>query len=76
TVLFKLKPGVTPAQLADWTTSAKAMVGQIPGLIKLEANPPLASTAHRSQGYNMGLVAVLEKAADVQVYADHPAHVA
>ncbi|EXJ81651.1 hypothetical protein A1O1_07716 [Capronia coronata CBS 617.96] len=50
------------------------MVGQIPGLLKLEANAPLASTAHRSQGYNMGLVAVLEKADDVKVYADHPAH--
>ncbi|KAL2430567.1 hypothetical protein ABEF95_011148 [Exophiala dermatitidis] len=75
-VLFKLKPGVTPAQLSEWTTQAKAMVGQIPGLIKLEANSPLASTAHRSQGYNMGLVAILEKAEDVKVYAEHPAHLA
>ncbi|KAL2398025.1 hypothetical protein ABEF95_000538 [Exophiala dermatitidis] len=75
-VLFKLKPGVTPAQLSEWTTQAKAMVGQIPGLIKLEANSPLASTAHRSQGYNMGLVAILEKDEDVKVYAEHPAHLA
>lgn len=52
------------------------MVGQIPGLLKLEANAPLASTAHRSQGYNMGLVAILEKAEDVKVYAEHPAHLA
>ena len=52
------------------------MVGKIPGLTKLEANTPLSSTAHRGQGYNMGLVAVLEKADDVKVYAEHPAHVA
>jgi hypothetical protein len=50
------------------------MVGQVPGLTKLEVNTPLASTAHRGQGFNMGLVAVLEKADDVKVYAEHPAH--
>lgn len=52
------------------------MVGQIPGLLKLEANAPLASTASRGKGFNMGLVAVLEKADDVGVYAEHPAHLA
>ena len=50
------------------------MVGQIPGLTKLEVNGPLASTAARGQGFNMGLVAILEKADDVKVYAEHPAH--
>ena len=73
-MLFKLKPGVTPAQLSAWSAKAKAMVGQVPGLTKLEVNTPLASTAHRGQGFNMGLVAVLEKADDVKVYAEHPAH--
>ncbi|EXJ58526.1 hypothetical protein A1O7_05952 [Cladophialophora yegresii CBS 114405] len=73
-VLFKLKPGVTPAQLAAWTAKAKGMVGQIPGLTKLEVNTPLPSTASRGQGFNMGLVAILEKADDVKVYAEHPAH--
>ncbi|KIW95280.1 uncharacterized protein Z519_03864 [Cladophialophora bantiana CBS 173.52] len=73
-VLFKLKPGVTPAQLSAWTTQAKAMVGKIPGLRKLEVNTPLPSTAHRGQGFNMGLVAILDKADDVKVYAEHPAH--
>jgi hypothetical protein len=50
------------------------MVGQIPGLLKLEVNKPLSSTAHRGQGFDMGLVAILEKADDVKVYAEHPAH--
>lgn len=31
TVLFRLKQGVTPAQLSVWTQKAKDMVGKIPG---------------------------------------------
>ncbi|EXJ83060.1 hypothetical protein A1O1_06678 [Capronia coronata CBS 617.96] len=73
-VLFKLKPGTTPEQLGEWETLARGMVGKIPGLVKYEANTPLPSTAHRSQGYNMGLIAILEKAGDVKVFAEHPAH--
>ncbi|KAK5044928.1 hypothetical protein LTR84_010300 [Exophiala bonariae] len=73
-VLFKLKPGVTEDQLSTWTKDAKALVGQIPGLSKLEINKPLPSTAHRGQGYDMALVSILEKADDVKVYAQHPAH--
>jgi hypothetical protein len=30
-VIFKLKPGVTDAQLAEMRTAGEAMVGQIPG---------------------------------------------
>ncbi|KAH0844812.1 stress responsive A/B barrel domain protein [Fonsecaea pedrosoi] len=73
-VLFKLKPGVTPVQLSNLGVKARAMVGQVPGLRKLEVNTPLPSTAHRSQGFNCGLVAILDKAEDVKVYAEHPAH--
>jgi hypothetical protein len=50
------------------------MIGKIPGLRKVETNTPLTSTAHRGIGFNMGLVAVLEKEDDVRVYAEHPAH--
>lgn len=50
------------------------MVGKIPGLRKLDVNTPLPSTAARGQGFNMGLVAILDKADDVKVYAEHPAH--
>lgn len=32
TVLFRLKPGVTQEQLANWASTAKAMVGKIPGM--------------------------------------------
>ncbi|TVY83552.1 hypothetical protein LSUE1_G001830, partial [Lachnellula suecica] len=73
-VLFKLKPGVAATQISELKTAATAMVGVIPGLLKLDFGSPLAITAHRSKGFDQGLVAVLEKAEDVQVYGDHPAH--
>lgn len=34
----------------------------------------LASTAHRAQGFDMGLMTVMETEADVLAYAPHPAH--
>lgn len=60
--------------MTEWITLAKAMVGLIPGLLKLEANTPLAATAHRSQGYEVGLISVMEKQGDLKVYAEHPVH--
>lgn len=73
-VLFKLKPDTTKDQVSELESTVKGMVGQIPGLIKIDFGPPLESTAARAQGYNAGLIAVLEKPEDVKVYAEHPAH--
>lgn len=44
------------------------------GLIRLDFGAPHASTAHRAQGFELGIVAILEKPGDIQVYAEHPAH--
>lgn len=44
------------------------------GLIKLDAAPPLPVSAMRAKGYDLGLVAVLDKPETVPVYAQHPAH--
>ena len=65
---------MTPSQISEFVTVAKGMVGKVPGLRKLEANTPHISTAHRGQGFNMGIVAVLDKGEDIKVYAEHPAH--
>ncbi|KAI1100862.1 hypothetical protein F4804DRAFT_317751 [Jackrogersella minutella] len=73
-VLFRTKPGVKQDSLQEFTKRANAMVSQIPGLLKINVGPPLAVTAHRSKGFDMGLVAVLEKQEDLAVYATHPAH--
>lgn len=74
TVLFELKAGVSPAVLAEWKQLAQSMVGKIPGLIRVDLNPPHPSTAHRAQGFDMGLVAILDKPETLKVYAEHPAH--
>ncbi|KAE8378611.1 hypothetical protein BDV26DRAFT_261194 [Aspergillus bertholletiae] len=73
-VLFRLKQGVTQAQLASWKKLSQGMVGQIPGLRSLKTNQPLPISVPRAKGFDLGLVAVLEKPEDVAVYAVHPAH--
>lgn len=44
------------------------------GLVSMETNQPLPISVPRAKGFDMGLVAVLEKADDVAAYATHPAH--
>ncbi|KAF2480808.1 hypothetical protein BDY17DRAFT_302428 [Neohortaea acidophila] len=73
-VLFKLKPEAGPEKIQEFEAMAKGMVGKIPGLREMAVAPPLESTAHRGQGFNLGLVATLEKASDVKIYAEHPVH--
>jgi hypothetical protein len=65
---------VSQSQIAILTQTAKEMVGKIPGLVSLEAGQPLSICIPRAKGFDMGLVAVLEKAEDVATYAVHPAH--
>ena len=50
------------------------MVGQIPGLQRIDLNVPDPISAARAKGYNMGLVAILDKPETITVYAQHPAH--
>ncbi|KAL4900302.1 hypothetical protein BDW74DRAFT_96205 [Aspergillus multicolor] len=73
-VLFRLKQGVTPAQVKTWMSIAENMVGKIPGLVSLKAGGPLPICVPRAKGFDMGLVAVLEKPGDLEGYAVHPAH--
>jgi hypothetical protein len=75
-VLFRLKPHITATspEVAKFTSIAKAMVGKIPGLSKLDVGPPEPSTAARGQGFNMGLVAILDRRETIKVYAEHDAH--
>ncbi|KAL4956761.1 hypothetical protein BDW69DRAFT_181325 [Aspergillus filifer] len=73
-VLFRLKPTVTPEQITHWTTLAKNMVGKIPGLLDLKTGSALPICVPRAKGFNMGLVAILEKESDLEGYAVHPVH--
>lgn len=49
-----------------------AMVGQVPGLQRIDFGPPVLPT--RAQGFDLGLVAILDRTEDIKVYAEHPAH--
>ncbi|RAK96835.1 uncharacterized protein BO80DRAFT_496790 [Aspergillus ibericus CBS 121593] len=73
-VLFRLKKGVSASDVEAWNELGRGMVGKIPGLRELHINAPLAMTASRAKGFDMGLVAILEKPEDLQVYANHPDH--
>lgn len=42
--------------------------------MSLEANSPLPISLPRSKGFNMGIVAVLDKKETIAEYAVHPAH--
>lgn len=44
------------------------------GLQYVDIGSPLPATAHRAKGYDVSLVAVLDKPEDALVYAEHPAH--
>ena len=40
----------------------------------MDVAPPLPSTKSRGKGFDLALVAILEKPEDVKVYAEHPVH--
>ncbi|KAJ5771036.1 uncharacterized protein N7511_003087 [Penicillium nucicola] len=73
-VLFRLKPGVTSAQVAAWKEVCQGMVGKIPGLQSIQSGPPLPISIPRAQGFDMALIAVLDTPEHIATYAVHPAH--
>ncbi|KAL2203786.1 hypothetical protein CC79DRAFT_1400062 [Sarocladium strictum] len=73
-VLFKLKPETSVEVIEQMRTAGNAMVGIVPGLRSFHLGPPLASTAHRAQDFDMGLVTILDTEEQVLGYATHPAH--
>ncbi|OAP54579.1 hypothetical protein AYL99_11027 [Fonsecaea erecta] len=73
-VLFKLKPNVKESEIDELKEALTGMVGKVPGLIRADIAPPHISTAHRSQGFNMGLVAVLDGPETIKTYGEHPEH--
>jgi hypothetical protein len=65
-------PGLTrPIHLGN---TMNLHTGKNAGLLEFYANSPLAMTASRAKGYDMGVVAILEKPEHVQTYGTHPAH--
>ncbi|KAJ5018896.1 hypothetical protein K4K57_002952 [Colletotrichum sp. SAR 10_99] len=73
-VLFKLKPNTDSSRISEMRAAGDAMVGVVPGLRSFTLGPPLASTAHRAQGFDMALMTVMDTEEQVLAYAGHPAH--
>lgn len=47
---------------------------KLQGLQKIDMGPPIPATAARAKGFDMGLIAILDKPEDLKGYAEHPAH--
>ena len=75
-VMWKFKPEIPEEKKSELKAAMKenlvSLVGRVPGLLSLEfVENPLPSSTH-----DVALVSILEKAEDIAVYANHPAHVA
>ena len=75
-VMWKFKPEIPEEKKSELKAAMKenlvSLVGRVPGLLSLEfVENPLPSSTH-----DVALVSTLEKAEDIAVYANHPAHVA
>lgn len=75
-VMWKFKPEIEEERKAQLKSAMKenlcSLVGKVPGLLTLEfVDAPLGSSTH-----DIALVSTLEKAEDITVYGQHPAHVA
>ncbi|KIW18464.1 hypothetical protein PV08_02752 [Exophiala spinifera] len=73
-VLFKCKRGTGPQELAQFSQSAKQMLGQIPGLLAVEVGQALEFTKPFAHGYDVGAVVTFAMPEDVEVFAKHPLH--
>ncbi|KAL6237520.1 hypothetical protein BDW75DRAFT_238307 [Aspergillus navahoensis] len=72
--LFKLKPDADPERISLWQKLAHAMVGKVPGLLELQAGPPLEFTARMAKGFDMGVVALVDYMESLATMFTHPSH--
>ena len=75
-VMWKFKEEIPeekrPEIKAAMKENLNSLVGKVPGLVEMNfVEQPLSSSTH-----DVALVSMLEKAEDIAVYANHPAHVA
>ncbi|KAH8695655.1 stress responsive A/B barrel domain protein [Talaromyces proteolyticus] len=71
--LLRLKPEASRSQLEEWSQKAKSMVSKVPGL-SLHINQPLPLSVSRCEGFDMGMVAVLLSADNIEGYITDPSH--
>jgi len=73
TVSFRWRQGVTESDVASLTQALMEMAASIPSLRSYIAAPNLHL---RPGGADYGVVAIVDDAAALDAYLDHPAHIA
>ncbi|KAB8219493.1 hypothetical protein BDV33DRAFT_204409 [Aspergillus novoparasiticus] len=72
--LFKLKSDADPIKVEKWKQQAHAMVGQVPGLLDLQADSPTEFTAPLAKGFDMAVVVLLDYLESLATFFTHPSH--
>lgn len=70
-VLLQPKPETAPEELEAVLERVKALKGQIPGLLAIQAG---ASRHSANQGYTYGFVMQFDNEEHLRAYSPHPAH--
>ncbi|GHO99526.1 hypothetical protein KSF_095740 [Reticulibacter mediterranei] len=70
-VLLQPKPETTPEEMEAVLEKVKALKGQIPGLVEVQAGPN-GHTAN--QGYTYGFIMRFVDEEHLKAYSPHPAH--
>ncbi len=72
-VMFKLKPGVSPARRDEWLKISRRVHGEIELIRAYSIGVDLLRLP---RSYDVAVVADFDNLEDVQAYADHPTHLA
>ena len=70
-VMFKLKPGVSPAQRDEWLEISRRVHGEIDIVRTYSIGEDLLRLP---RSYDVAVVADFDSLEDVRAYADHPLH--
>ena len=70
-VMFKLKPGVSPAQRDEWLKISRRVHGEIDIVRAYSIGEDLLRLP---RSYDVAVVADFDSLEDVRAYADHPLH--
>jgi hypothetical protein len=72
-VFFAMKEDASPEEVEDLLSSIRGLKDEVPGVVDLSVGEDFSG---RSGGYSHALFARFEDAAGLQVYMEHPAHLA
>ena len=72
-VLFKFKPEVGDNEMNEITAAIQGLKSQIPGIVQITCGKNFSA---RAQGHQFGLVARFVDKAALELYSNHPAHLA